>query len=126
MPSSELDDGAEETYVPAAWRPALTEIVDRLVRGDESRGRHITRLEPVSEVVWSQCRDALEDYGDVDFVPLPAASWETSICQRRGEGWVCHIDLWTAQEGSSDLVLEVRVREEVDGPRFTIDLAYVP
>ncbi|QKE84647.1 hypothetical protein [Arthrobacter sp. NEB 688] len=112
--------------MPAAWRPALGEIVDQLVRGDGSQGRHIKRLEPVSDVVWSQCRDALEDYGDVDFISLPATSWETSVCQRRGERWFCHIDLWTTQEGRSDLVLEVSVREEVDGPRFTVELAYVP
>ncbi|WP_404348710.1 hypothetical protein LG324_13605 [Phycicoccus jejuensis] len=126
MLSSDADDGTREMPVPAGWRPALTEIADLLVDGDPRRARRVAYLEPVPEQVWSQCRDAVEDYGDVDVVPLPPATWETSVCRRWGEGWLCLVDLWTAQEGRCDLVLEVRVREETDGPRFTIGMVYVP
>jgi len=39
---------------------------------------------------------------------------------------VCLVDLWTEQEGRSDLVLEAEVRESPAGFRFTLNMVYVP
>jgi len=36
------------------------------------------------------------------------------------------VDLWTEQEGRSDLVLDIDVRDDGRGYRYSINLVYVP
>jgi hypothetical protein len=36
------------------------------------------------------------------------------------------VDLWTAEEGPSDLVLGVRVREQAGAYSYRVELVYVP
>jgi hypothetical protein len=43
-----------------------------------------------------------------------------------GQHWDILVDLWTAEEGRSDLVLGGKVVEGSAGPRLTIDMVYVP
>ena len=40
--------------------------------------------------------------------------------------WNVLVDLWTEEEGPSDLVLELRVTDHADGDRFDIYMVYVP
>ncbi|MDG4827327.1 hypothetical protein O7635_36250 [Asanoa sp. WMMD1127] len=69
---------------------------------------------------------AVDDYGDVTLVPLPEESWDTSVSLWHGDRWSCLVDLWTEQEGRSDLVLDVDVFEHGPGHRFVVQLVYVP
>ena len=64
--------------------------------------------------------------GGVDLVPLPEDTWTTSVTVWCGNRWMCLIDLWTEQEGRSDLVLEAEVRESPSGFRFNVSMVYVP
>jgi hypothetical protein len=43
-----------------------------------------------------------------------------------GDHWDALIDLWTEDEGRSDLVLQVDVSEAASGYRVDIRLVYVP
>jgi hypothetical protein len=43
-----------------------------------------------------------------------------------GNHWDVLVDLWTKEEGRSDLVLGVKVTELAGEPRFTVQLVYVP
>ena len=83
-------------------------------------------MEPVSEELSAQCRDAVRSYGDVTLVPLPDDTWDTSGLSRQGTRWDCLVDLWTREEGRSDLVLDVNVVEDGDAYRFSVHLVYVP
>ena len=67
----------------------------------------------------------MADYG-ATLVELPDARWATSVARWTGAGWELLVDLWTAEEGRSDLVLGATGEETPGGPRLTISLVYVP
>ncbi|MGL5829005.1 MAG: DUF7668 domain-containing protein [Angustibacter sp.] len=123
---SRSNGDGEEQPVPVTWRPALTVIVDALVRRNGEFPGGQLDVEPPSEDVWEQCRMALQGYGDVDFVPLPLEAWDSAVRLPWGDHWRCYVDMWMVQEGRSDLVLAVRVHGTAAGPRFAIDSVYVP
>jgi hypothetical protein len=57
-----------------------------------------------------QIRRYLADYG-CTLVELPEDTWQTSVSQWMETHWEVLVDLWTAEEGRSDLVLAGRVVE---------------
>jgi len=122
----EPTQGDDEPPVPTAWRPVLTAMVDCLVAGDYTCAG-IDGVEPASETSAEISRSNVEDYDDeVTLVPLPAESWDTSIATWQGGYWEVLVDLFTEQDGRSDLVLHVKVTETADGYSFSPGLVYVP
>jgi hypothetical protein len=121
-----VKDPEVEAAVPEAWRPVLGAIVDSLVRRDLVLGADLTAVDPASAVVRQQCLQAVEDYGDATLIPLPDEAWSTSVTRWLGDRWSCLVDLWTEQDGRSDLVLDVYVFEQGPGYRFCIRMVYVP
>ena len=112
--------------VPGAWRPMLREVVRRLARGDYAlAGDGIPGVAPVTAPVAAQIRDYVADYG-ATLVELPEDAWQTSVVQWTGARWDLLVDLWTAEEGRSDLVLGAEVVETADGPLLMVNLVYVP
>ncbi len=59
-------------------------------------------------------------------VKLPEETWETSCAQWMGEYWQIIVDLFTKNEGRSDLVLNGRVTEDNGNMSLEIGLIYVP
>ena len=115
-----------EGPVPELWRPTFSAVVDSLVERALTIGGGLPEVEPVPDAVREQCLSAVDNYGDVDLVPLPQETWKSSVTAWQGDHWLCLIDLWTEQEGRSDLVLEAEVRERTLGFRFTVNMVYVP
>ncbi|WP_432885544.1 DUF7668 domain-containing protein [Kribbella sp. CA-245084] len=116
-----------QTPVPHAWREVLDAIVHSLVRGDARIGQGIENVDPISEAVSNYCREAVANYGSVTLIQLPEATWDTSVAMWQGNHWDCLVDLWIAEEGRSDLVLEVAVSEDDETAfRFRPYLVYVP
>jgi len=115
-----------EGPVPELWRPTFSALVDSLVERAPTIGGGLPEVEPVPDAVREQCLSAVDNYGDVDLVPLPQETWKSSVTAWQGDHWLCLIDLWTEQEGRSDLVLEAEVRERTPGFRFTVNMVYVP
>lgn len=111
--------------IAGAWRPMLCEVVRRLVEGDYRLEKSVPGVEPVSAATAEQIRDYLADYR-ATLVELPDDTWQTSVAQWMGTHWDILIDLWTAEEGRSDLVLGGRIVETSAGPRLTVDMVYVP
>lgn len=70
-------------------------------------------------------RAYVTDYG-ATLVELPDESWETSASQWMAGHWEVLVDLWTAEEGRSDLVLDARVFERGAGFEIELHLLYVP
>lgn len=119
------DDGEHERPIPEVWRPALAAIVESMARGDAAVAAHLPEVSADPEFP-EDCRTAVEEYGDVTLIPLPEEAWETSVCQWREDHWGCLIDLWTEEEGPSDLVLDLTVVEYGLGYRYKPHLVYVP
>lgn len=120
MPVSKV--GQSEAPVPLVWRPMLAAIVDALARGEEPTLPQVRLQLPGT---WDDILESIEDYG-ARLVPLPDASWDSSVHIWSGEYWDVLVDLYTEEEGASDLVLKVRVYEAADGYRYEVDMAYVP
>ena len=117
------DDAAHP--VAAEWRPVLAGIVGAFARGDYSLVHAIRGVDAIPHKVADQIRAYIADYG-ATLVELPNDTWANSCAQWMGNHWDVLVDLWTKEEGRSDLVLGVKVTELAGEPRFTVELVYVP
>jgi hypothetical protein len=120
-----IKDTENEGPIPSVWRPILKNIVDAFVKEDYLLAGGISGVAPVSEETAAQVRDYIHDYG-AKLVELPQQSWDTSACIWTGDHWDALIDLWTEDEGRSDLVLEVDVSEVGADYLVTVYMVYVP
>ncbi|HEY5397607.1 MAG TPA: hypothetical protein VIL16_19645 [Trebonia sp.] len=99
--------------VPARLRPALAEVVARLAALDYE-GLKRDGIDPSPDSadlsMW------IRNYGETGatIVPLPDEAWAKAeawpIEAHPGQTWVV-VDLWTREEGMSDLSLEATVTE---------------
>ena len=115
-------DGENEVPVPQAWRSTLTAIVDALIQGDEPSLPQVSLQSPD---VWASAQENIRAYG-AHLRKLPDESWNSSVCIWYGDYWDVLVDLYTEEEGRSDLVLQVHVDEVGDGYRYEVVLVYVP
>lgn len=121
-----VEDGQHEGPIPPDWRATLAAIVNSLARRDDVLAAGLDSVDLVPPDTTASCFDAVDAYGAVTLVPLPDETWKTSVAFWRGDHWNCLVDLWTAEEGRSDLVLDVDVFEDEGGYRFRVHLVYVP
>ncbi|MDR6674637.1 hypothetical protein [Xanthomonas sp. 1678] len=120
-----IKDGAMERPIPTAWRDTLRGIADALAAGDHGLSKGLAGVAPVPLETASQIRGYLQAYG-ATLAALPEATWETSVCIWYGGHWDALIDLWTLEEGRSDLVLQVRVTETDAAFAIQVCMVYVP
>ena len=125
MNETPTKDGAAQQPIPAAWRGTLREVVRAFTEGDYGLERGVGGVEPVPARLAEQIRSYVSDYG-ATLVELADDTWKTSVAQWYGQHWEFLLDLWTAEEGRSDLVLSGRVTEAAGAYRFTLHLVYVP
>jgi hypothetical protein len=118
-------DSESEGPIPSLWRQTLKNVVDAFVRDDYRLADGVTGVAPVSEETATQIRTYIQEYG-AKLVSLPQESWATSVCMWMGDHWDALIDLWTEEEGSSDLVLQVQVSEVDSKFLVTVYMVYVP
>jgi len=111
--------------IAGSWRPMLRNVVRCFAAGDYGLETGVLGVEPVSMRTAEHIRDSVVGYG-ATLVALPDDSWQTSVAQWYGTHWDILVDLWTAEEGQSDLVLAGKVVELHDGPQFTVHMVYVP
>ncbi len=117
----------ERTAHPVAtsWRGVLSDIVRAFVRGDYALTAPVSGVSAITNELAEQIKANVLDYG-ATLIELPGATWETSCAQWMGEHWNVLVDLWTQEEGRSDLVLEVKVVECACDYSFRVYLVYVP
>jgi hypothetical protein len=118
-------DPENEGSIPSTWRPTLQSIVDAFVRHDYCLADGVAGVALVSKETATQIRTYIQEYG-AKLVSLPQGSWAASVCIWMGDHWDALIDLWTEEEGSSDLVLQVHVSEVDSEFLVTIYMVYVP
>jgi hypothetical protein len=120
-----IKDESNERPIPTAWRPVLRSIVSAFVKGDYGLSAEVPKVEPISPETQAHIQSYVEGYG-ATLVELPEETWESSVCIWTGSHWDAMIDLWTQEEGRSDLVLSARVTEARPEFRFKIHMVYVP
>jgi hypothetical protein len=110
-----------ELPIPDAWRP----VIKNIAHGISEDNFEISGVEPISEETRKQIRDYIKSYG-ATLVELSDDTWKTSVCIWMGNQWDVLIDLWTKEEGCSDLVLSLNITENEDGYKFNVYMVYVP
>lgn len=111
--------------IPSVWRKTISEIVEAFKDRDFTLSRGISRVRPISKDDAAGIEENIQDYG-AELVSLPEETWNTSVCQWYGQHWDVMVDLYTADEGASDLVLQLRIYEEAGDYIFEVHLVYVP
>jgi hypothetical protein len=111
--------------IAVEWRPTFCEIVRAFVERDYSLSRGVRQVRQVSIQTANQIRDNVAAYG-ATLMELPEEAWQTSCAQWMHGHWDVLVDLWTAEEGRSDLVLDARVFETDGGFQIEVHLVYVP
>lgn len=124
-PISVLKDAHRQMPVPFVWRSTLSRIADAFGQGDFGLDRGIVGVRPISTKDSTRIASNIERYG-ARLTSLPEQTWETSACQWMGEYWDVLVDLFTVNEGASDLALVVRVYEDGSGYSFEIQSVHVP
>lgn len=115
----------DETPVPSAWRDTLSDIVNAIIDGNFEFPSRISHVASLSKEEASRISANIEAYGG-ELIRLPEEAWETSICRWMGDSWLVLVDLFTADETPSDLVLFVKIFEDGSSYRFQIESVHVP
>jgi hypothetical protein len=123
-PPAQKDEQAQHP-IAGAWRATLRDVVRRFGSGDYGLSTGVPGVAPVAAATAEQIRKYVADYR-ATLVELPDDTWRTSVAQWYGTHWELLVDLWTAEEGRSDLVLFCTVREADDGHLITLESVHVP
>jgi hypothetical protein len=119
-----LKDEHHQQLIPTLWRSTFAAIVESL-KEDDFVLEKVAGVRPISADQAATMKMAVHDYG-ARLASLPEDAWNTSVCQWMLTYWDVLIDLFTIEEGASDLVLTVRVREDGPGYAFEVQSVYVP
>lgn len=85
-------------------------LVNHLIRGDYDEAERLTQGKIFSA---SEIETAIADYGR-RLVSPPPTSTPRSVVEVQGSAptqWSVYVDLWTAEEGRSDLTLEITLTD---------------
>ena len=115
----------EELPVPTVWRKPLADIVACLALGEFSKLPGLPAVTLRDEEVCRNIESYVRAYGR-KVTSLPEESWRTSIYLWMDGYWDVLVDLFTVEEGCSDLVLFVRVHPKEDSYIFRIESVHVP
>lgn len=114
-----------EGPIPTEWRATLHELVAVIVTGEYKFGKVPSGVVPLEENTIKQVSDYIDDYG-CRLINLPEESWETSVYNWQGACWELLVDLYTVEEGCSDMVLSLKVKESCGSYNFEVSSVYVP
>jgi hypothetical protein len=120
-----LKDENNQSLIPTVWRQTFVEIVEGLKVGDFDLVRHVRGVRPISAEDAARISGNIKRYG-ARLASLPVEAWQTSTCQWMIGYWDALVDLYSVEEGASDLALAVRVYEDGSDYAFEISSVHVP
>jgi len=120
-----VKDEDEAHPVASAWRPALCAVVRAFVAGDYGLARGVDHVAPVSPATARHIEAYVASYGET-LVELPEDTWQTSVALWMDPHWQVFVDLWTAESGCSDMVLQLHAFEVGKSFRIEVQAVYVP
>jgi hypothetical protein len=120
-----IKDEDKELPVPTEWRKPLADIVACLASGDFSKLSSLPAVTLEGGWGWQSIERYIKSYG-CKLTSLPEESWRTSIYRWMDGYWDVLVDLFTIEEGCSDLVMFVRVYPREGSYAFQIQSVHVP
>lgn len=93
--------------------------------GREFRPAGYSFVDPLDDETATGIARSIAAYG-CTLSSLPEESWKTSVCLWQQDRWAVLVDLFSVEEGRSDLVLQVNVYQEPSGFIFKVHFVYVP
>lgn len=118
-------DENQQGPVPTVWRSTLFEIVNAFKEGDFALDRGVAGVRPITPDEAAQIAGNIASYG-ARLTSLSDETWQTSACQWMIGYWDVLVDLFTVEEGASDLAMAVRVYEEGSAFSFHVHSVHVP
>ncbi|MEM6932475.1 MAG: hypothetical protein AAF526_02705 [Pseudomonadota bacterium] len=120
-----IKDPEIEQPIPVEWRSVIAGIVE-----DLRHRRAVQREGPDSQIICDHSTlenlyENIEAYGD-RLTNLAEEAWRTSCMRWMEDHWHLLVDLCTVNEGVSDLVLFVELREEKGAKQWTVISVHVP
>ena len=122
--SIEKDIGFEKP-IPTLWHHSIIAIVEAIKSNDLKQLNNINGIQALTQTDINRFRENIEEYG-CNLASLPSMTWQTSVCQWMGDGWEVLIDLFTIEEGLSDLALSMKIVEKGKEFEFRVTSIYVP
>lgn len=114
----------DDEPIPERFRPLLADIVRRLAVGDFDGVERDGYVRHPSTDFGLYVRDYPAKLTD-----LPEAAWHPKYASVQalddGSGWTFLLDLWTVEEGRSDLTMEGGLLDGKDGPGVLIHNIHV-
>lgn len=120
-----VKDEEAEHPVADAWRPLFREINRAFMRGDFALAHEPPGVTLRSPGCADQIQRTLTAWGET-LVELPDETWTTSVALWMGDHWEVVVDLWTAESGRIDLIIDARVYEAEGGYRIEVGSVHVP
>ena len=120
-----VKDDSIERPIPTAWRQSFRDIVACFVASDYCLAAGVAGAKPVASDTAAHIKVNLQSYG-ASLVALPEETWDSSVCIWYDDHWEALVDLWTQEEGRSDLVLHTHVVDGAFGATISVHLVYVP
>lgn len=120
-----LKNEEDELPVPTEWRQTLIDIVEAFSHGDFCLNNNVDFVHAISASAAKRISGNIAAYGD-ELVSLSEETWDTSIYQWMRGYWEILVDLVMLDEGVSDLVMFVKVRENGGTYCFAVEDVHVP
>ncbi|WP_394781619.1 hypothetical protein [Undibacterium sp.] len=120
-----IKDGTAERLVPSRWRSTFCNIVNAFVSGDYLLVNGVPNVEVISEKTAAHIQSYIREYG-ATLTSLSKETWNSSVCIWTGTHWDVLVDLYTEEEGPSDLVLSAQVIDTNPGFQIAVYMVYVP
>ncbi len=113
--------------VPSIWRNTIFEIVEAFKNHDIHFFNQIEGVIKLDLREFEEVASDINAYGET-LISLPNETWTSSHCLWRGDScWHVFIDLYTVNEGKSDLILFLTVQLDEDNSfLFDVNNFYVP
>ena len=120
-----LKNEDREIPVPELWRDTFKNIIDAFIDNDFKLEIKIEGVSPITVDNAKLISNNIEEY-NCQLVSLPESTWNSSICLWMNGYWQVLVDLYTKEEGRSDLAMTVYVYEESSSFSFDIQSVHVP
>ncbi|OTG67486.1 DUF7668 domain-containing protein [Acinetobacter silvestris] len=119
-------DSALQSPIPTIWRDTIVLIVEAFKDKDFARLNTIPDVQFIDLEYALELAESIVNYG-AHLISLSKDAWDTSVClYMQNDFWIAIIDLFTVEEGRSDLILDLRIFKKENQFEFQINGIYVP